>query len=294
MDKTIKNKTVKKSKLFSKNTIKVLSLYVFLSIVGLTMILPFAWMVSTSLKDSVEVYTGDPLDWRSWIPENFIWKNYIDVFKVIPFLRFYFNSLFVALSVTLGVVTTSSLAGYAFSRLNFVGRDKIFFAYLSTMMIPGAVVIIPVFILMRYFGWIDSYKALIIPAMFTAYGTFMLRQFFMTLPKDLEDAAKIDGCGYLGIFLRIILPLSKPALATITVFTFIGNWQSLLWPLLVTNSINMFTVPIGLSYFESQYYLVNWTLLMAASAMAIVPIVIVFIFAQKFFIQGIKLEGIKG
>ena len=196
--------------------------------------------------------------------------------------------------MTLGVVTTSSLAGYAFSRLNFVGRDKIFFAYLATMMIPGAVVIIPVFILMRYFGWIDSYKALIIPAMFTAYGTFMLRQFFMTLPKDLEDAAKIDGCGYMGIFLRIILPLSKPALATLTVFTFIGNWQSLLWPLLVTNSIEMFTVPIGLSYFESQYYLVNWTLLMAASTMAIIPIVAVFIFAQKFFIQGIKLEGIKG
>jgi len=288
------DKNIKKRKISSQKIVRNIFWYLFLSIVGITMILPFAWMISTSLKDSVEVYTGDPLDWRSWIPDNFIWKNYIDVFKVIPFLRFYFNSLFVAFCVTLGVVTTSSLAGYAFSRLNFVGRDKIFFAYLATMMIPGAVVIIPVFILMRYFGWIDSYKALIIPAMFTAYGTFMLRQFFMTLPKDLEDAAKIDGCGYMGIFLRIILPLSKPALATLTVFTFIGNWQSLLWPLLVTNSIEMFTVPIGLSYFESQYYLVNWTLLMAASTMAIIPIVAVFIFAQKFFIQGIKLEGIKG
>ncbi len=285
---------IKKKKKPKISIIKNVFWYLFLSIFGLTMILPFAWMVSTSLKDSVEVYTGDPLDWRSWIPDNFIWQNYIDVFKVIPFLRFYFNSLFVALCVTLGVVVTSSLAGYAFSRLNFAARDRIFFAYLATMMIPGAVVIIPVFILMRYFGWIDSYKALIIPAMFTAYGTFMLRQFFMTLPKDLEDAAKIDGCGYLGIFLRIILPLSKPALATLTVFTFIGNWQSLLWPLLVTNSIEMFTVPIGLSYFESQYYLVNWTLLMAASTMAIIPIVAIFIFAQKFFIQGIKLEGIKG
>ncbi|MDP8253507.1 MAG: carbohydrate ABC transporter permease [Candidatus Kaelpia aquatica] len=285
---------IKTRKRFNGKITKNIFWYLFLSIFSITMILPFAWMISTSFKDSVEVYTGDPLDWRSWIPDNFLWQNYADVFKVIPFLRFYFNSLFVALCVTLGVVTTSSLAGYAFSRLNFIGRDKIFFAYLATMMIPGAVVIIPVFILMRYFGWIDSYKALIIPAMFTAYGTFMLRQFFMTLPKDLEDAAKIDGCGYLGIFLRIILPLSKPALATLTVFTFIGNWQSLLWPLLVTNSIDMFTVPIGLSYFESQYYLVNWTLLMAASTMAIIPIVIIFIFAQKFFIQGIKLEGIKG
>ncbi len=288
------NNNIKKRGFSSRKITRAIFWYLFLSVVGLTMILPFAWMISTSLKDSVEVYTGDPLDWHSWIPDNLIWKNYIDVFKVIPFLRFYFNSLFVALCVTLGVVITSSFAGYAFSRLNFTGRDKIFFAYLATMMIPGAVVIIPVFILMRYFGWIDSYKALIIPAMFTAYGTFMLRQFFMTLPKDLEDAAKIDGCGYLGIFLRIILPLSKPALATLTVFTFIGNWQSLLWPLLVTNSIDMFTVPIGLSYFESQYYLVNWTLLMAASTMAIIPIVIIFMFAQKFFIQGIKLEGIKG
>ncbi|MDP8216920.1 MAG: carbohydrate ABC transporter permease [Candidatus Kaelpia imicola] len=285
---------IKNRKRFDGKITKNVFWYLFLSIFGITMILPFAWMVSTSLKDSVEVYTGDPLDWRSWIPDNFIWQNYIDVFRVIPFLRFYFNSLFVALCVTLGVVITSSLAGYAFSRLNFIARDKIFFTYLATMMIPGAVVIIPVFILMRYFGWIDSYKALVIPAMFTAYGTFMLRQFFMTLPKDLEDAAKIDGCGYLGIFLRIILPLSKPALATLTVFTFIGNWQSLLWPLLVTNSIEMFTVPIGLSYFESQYYLVNWTLLMAASTMAIIPIVTIFVFAQKFFIQGIKLEGIKG
>ncbi|MDD5613783.1 MAG: carbohydrate ABC transporter permease [Candidatus Omnitrophica bacterium] len=273
---------------------KKLIWYLVLSIFAVTMVMPFIWMVSTSFKDAVEVYTQNPLDLKSWMPDKFLWQNYLDVFKVIPFLKFYFNSIFIALSVTLGVVLTSSLAGYAFSRLDFPGRDKIFFAYLSTMMIPGAVVIIPVFILMRYFGWIDSYKALIVPAIFTAYGTFMLRQFFMSLPKDLEDAAKIDGCGYLGIYFRIILPLSKPALATLTVFTFIGNWQSLLWPLLVTNSIDMFTVPIGLAYFQSQYYLVNWTLLMAASTMAIAPIIVVFLFAQKFFIEGIKLEGIKG
>jgi multiple sugar transport system permease protein len=146
---------------------------------------------------------------------------------------------------------------------------------------------------MKYLGWIDSYKALTIPAMFTAYGTFMLRQFFMTLPRDLEDAAKIDGCGFFGIYWRIILPLSKPALATLTVFTFIGNWQSFLWPLLVTNSINMYTIPIGLAYFQSQY-LTDWTLLMAASVMAIVPVIIVFVFAQRFFIEGVKLTGIKG
>jgi len=283
-----------KKKMRKGRILKKFFSYLLLSIFGLTMVLPFIWMISTSFKEAIEVFTEDPLNWRTWIPQNFVWQNYLEVFKVLPFLKFYFNSIVVAICVTLGVVVSSSLAGYAFSRLNFAGRDKIFFAYLATMMIPGAVVIIPVFILMRYLGWIDSYKALIIPAMFTAYGTFMLRQFFMTLPKDLEDAAKIDGCGFFGIFCRIILPLSKPALATLTVFTFIGNWQSLLWPLLVTNSIKMFTVPIGLAYFQSQYYLVNWTMLMAASAMAIMPIIIIFLFAQKFFIEGIKLEGIKG
>ncbi len=283
-----------KKKMRKGRILKKFFSYLLLSIFGLTMVLPFIWMISTSFKEAIEVFTEDPLNWRTWIPQNFVWQNYLEVFKVLPFLKFYFNSIVVAICVTLGVVVSSSLAGYAFSRLNFAGRDKIFFAYLATMMIPGAVTIIPVFILMRYLGWIDSYKALIIPAMFTAYGTFMLRQFFMTLPKDLEDAAKIDGCGFFGIFCRIILPLSKPALATLTVFTFIGNWQSLLWPLLVTNSIKMFTVPIGLAYFQSQYYLVNWTMLMAASAMAIMPIIIIFLFAQKFFIEGIKLEGIKG
>jgi len=251
-------------------------------------------MVSTSLKLPQEVFTEDPLQFKNWFPEHFIWKNYIEVFKVIPFFKFYINSIFVAICVTLGVVVTSSFSGYAFSRLRFPGRDKLFFAYIATMMIPGAVIIIPVFILMRLIGWIDTYKALIIPAMFTAYGTFMLRQFFMTLPQELEDAAKIDGCSFFGIYWRIILPLSKPALATLTVFTFIGNWQSFLWPLLVTNSIDMYTLPIGLSYFQSQYYLVNWTLLMAASTMAIIPVVIIFLFAQKFFIEGVKLTGIKG
>ncbi|HDM08648.1 MAG TPA: carbohydrate ABC transporter permease, partial [Candidatus Omnitrophica bacterium] len=147
---------------------KKLIAYLFLTLFGLTMVLPFIWMVSTSLKLPQEVFTEDPLQFKNWIPENFVWKNYIEVFKVIPFFRFYINSIFVAICVTLGVVLTSSFSGYAFSRLRFPGRDKLFFAYIATMMIPGAVIIIPVFILMRVIGWIDTYKALIIPAMFTA------------------------------------------------------------------------------------------------------------------------------
>ena len=152
---------------------------------------------------------------------------------------------------------------------------------------------IPVFILLRHLGWIDSYKAMILPAMFTAYGTFMLRQFFLTLPKDLEDAAKIDGCSYVGIFWRIILPLSGPAIATLTTFTFMGSWMSFMWPLIVMNTHEKFTLPIGLAYFQSLHG-TNWTYLMAGSVMMILPILAVFIFNQRFFVEGIKLSGIKG
>jgi multiple sugar transport system permease protein len=185
------------------------------------------------------------------------------------------------------------MAAYAFARLSFPGRDRIFFGYLATMMIPGAVTMIPVFILLRHFGWIDTYKALILPGIFTAYGTFMLRQFFLTLPKDLEDAAKIDGCSYVRIFWHIILPLSKPALATLTTFTFMGSWMNLMWPLIVVNTHTKYTLPVGLAYFQGVHG-TDWTLLMAASMMMILPILIVFLFNQRFFVEGIKLTGIKG
>jgi multiple sugar transport system permease protein len=203
------------------------------------------------------------------------------------------NSIFAAVCTTLGQVATSAMAGYAFSRLTFPGRDKIFLGYLATMMIPFPVTMIPVFILFRQIGWVDTYEALILPGIFTAYGTFMLRQFFMTLPRDLEDAAKIDGCSYPGIFLRIILPLSKPALATLTTFTFMGSWMNFLWPLVVLNSHEKFTLPVGLAYFQSLHT-TDWTLLMAGSMMVLVPILIVFIFNQRYFVEGIKLTGIKG
>ena len=211
----------------------------------------------------------------------------------MPFAAFYLNSIIVGVVVTIGQVMTSSLAAYAFSRLQFPGRDKVFFAYLATMMIPGSVTMIPVFVLMRMFNWIDTYKALIVPAIFTAYGTFMLRQFFMTLPKDLEYAAKIDGCGFFRIYWTIILPLSKPALATLTVFTFMGNWGSFMWPLLVTNTMEMRTLPIGLQSFQTQYS-TDWHLLMAGSTMMMLPIVIIFMFTQRYFVEGVKLSGIKG
>jgi multiple sugar transport system permease protein len=270
-------------------------IYAVLTLGGITMLLPFLWMLSTSLKTYNAVFIFN-LASIQWIPNPVYWNNYIDVWKVVPFAKFYLNSIFVCACVTFGQVATSALAAYAFARLKFPGRDKLFFAYLATMMIPGSVTMIPVFTMMSMFGWIDTYKALIIPAIFSAYGTFLLRQFFMTLPRDLEDAAKIDGCSTWGIFWRVILPLSHTALATLTIFVSLGNWVSFMWPLLVTNSIEKKTLPIGLAYFQElyQYAQPDWGLLMAGSLITMVPIIIIFVFNQRFFIEGIKLTGMKG
>lgn len=271
------------------------AVYIFLILGAVSMVLPFLWMLSTSLKSYTSVFIFN-IKQIQWIPSPIYWGNYINVWKVVPFAQFYLNSLFVCLAVTVSQVLTSAMAAYAFSRLKFPGREKIFFSYLATMMIPGSVTLIPVFVLMRIFGWIDTYKALIIPAAFSAYGTFMLRQFFMTIPRDLEDAAKIDGCSYMGIFLRVIMPLSKTALATLTVFVALGNWVSFMWPLLVTNSIEKRTLPVGLAYFQElyQYAQPDWGLLMAGSLVTMVPVMIIFMFSQKFFVEGIKLTGMRG
>ena len=263
--------------------------YIVLSLFGITMLFPFIWMLSTSLKDPSQVFTSTMQLW----PKPFVFKNYIDAWKVIPFGQFYFNSMLVALCVTVGQVVTSSMAAYAFARLKFAGRDKLFMGYLATMMIPYMVTTIPVFVLIKELNWLDTYKALILPSMFTAYGTFMLRQFFMTLPSELEDAAKIDGCSFWRIYWQIIIPLSKPALATLATFTFLANWQSFIWPLIITSSEKMKTLPVGLSYFQ-DLYTTNWTLLMAAALIVLLPALLVFIVNQKFITKGIALSGLKG
>jgi multiple sugar transport system permease protein len=263
--------------------------YIVLGLGAITMLLPFFWMLSTSLKDASAFFTIPP----QWIPKPIVWRNYLDAWNAVPFGRFYLNSIFIAVSQTFGVLLTSSLAAYAFARLEFPGRDKLFFLYLATMMLPGAVTMIPTFILMRMVGWIDTYKALIVPGLFTAYGTFLLRQFFMGIPGDLEDAARIDGCSKVGIYRHVVIPLSKPALATLGTMTFIGSWNNFMWPLIVTHSMEKKTLPIGLASFQGLY-LTNWNLLMAASIIVMVPTLIVFIFNQRFFVEGIKLTGTKG
>jgi multiple sugar transport system permease protein len=261
----------------------------FFTLFGLTMVVPFVWMISMSLKHLQET----SLSQLDWVPWPIRWRNFREVFDTVPYGRFYLNSLFIASYVTVGLIFTSSLAAYSFARLNFPFRDKLFLAYLATMMIPGAVTSIPVFVLMCKIGWVDSYKAIIIPGIFSAYGTFMLRQFFMTLPRDLEDAAKIDGCSLFGIFIRIILPLSKPALATLTIFTFMGSWRNFMWPLIILNDPNKMPLPVGLQFFASSEA-PDPNVMMAATMMMILPVIIVFLLGQRYFVEGIQLGAIKG
>lgn len=285
---------------------KILS-YMALILLGATMIIPFIWMLSTSLKDASEVFTPT----MKWMPEKLLWHNYIDAVKAIPFGRMLFNSLLVAIIVTFGQITTSSLAAFAFARLKFPGRDILFFGYLGTMMVPGVVTMIPVFCLLRLLGdmapyefyfrhwWLgnviggDSFFALIAPGLFSAYGTFMLRQFFLTVPRELDEAAVIDGCTKLGIFRHVIIPLSGPALATLVIFTFTWCWRDFMWPLIINNSSEMQTLPVGLATFQNMFG-INWNLLMAASVLVMLPMILVFASCQRFFTEGIKLSGIKG
>lgn len=253
------------------------------------MILPFLWMLSTSLKSNAELYQY-PL---VWIPEHMVWQNYIDAWNAAPFFRFFFNSVFVAAVVTILQLIACAMGAYAFARLNFKGKDKIFLGYLGTMMIPTQVTMVPMFLVFSNLQLIDTYWALIIPGIFSAYGTFLLRQFFMGIPKSLEESVRIDGGGYWRCFLQIILPLSKPAFATLGTFTFLANWNNFLWPLLVTNKVEMKTLPVGIMYFVGQYS-IQWQLLMAAAAMSLFPMLIVYLFAQKYFVAGITMSGMKG
>ena len=264
-------------------------LALFLIPTALLMLLPFIWMLSTSFKLAGAVFEYPP----TWLPKPLVWQNYLQVTEILPFARFFLNSLVVALSVTALQLLTCSLAAYAFARLRFPGRDALFLGYLGTLMIPGQVVIIPNFILLRTLGWIDTYQALILPAAFSAFGTFLLRQYFLTIPRELEDAAVVDGASYWQIYSRIILPLSGPALSALAIFTFLAQWNSFLYPLVVTNSTEMSTLTVGLRTLQGQYN-TAWTLLMAGSVIALVPVLLVFIFAQRYFIKGIAMTGLGG
>ncbi len=253
------------------------------------MLAPLFWMVSTSLKQQGQVFVYPP----QWIPRPVMWENYAKTISVMPFGRYYWNSIVTASAVTALQLLTSSLAAFAFARLRFKGRDLIFLLYLATMMIPFPVTMIPNFIIMRLLGWIDTFKALILPPAFSAFSTFLLRQYFMSLPLELDDAARVDGASSFRIWWQIALPLSGPVLATLGIFTFLGQWNSFLWPLIVTNSDRVRTLPVGLAAFQGQYR-VEWNLLMAGSVIALVPILVIYLIGQKWFVRGITLTGMGG
>jgi multiple sugar transport system permease protein len=264
-------------------------LHLFLITGSGLMLLPFLWMLSTSLKEPSEIFTYPPI----WIPRRLAWENYAQAIAAMPFGRFYLNSLIVASSVTALQLLTSSLAGFAFARLRFRGRDMLFLLYLATLMIPFQVTMIPNFILVRYLRWYDTYQALILPPSFSAFSTFLMRQYFLSIPLELDEAARVDGASSWRIWWQIVLPLSGPVIAALTIFLFLGAWNDFLWPLVVTNSLEMRTLPVGLSTFQGQYN-VQWHLLMAGSVIALVPVLAVYIAGQNWFVQGITLSGMGG
>ncbi len=264
--------------------------HILLIVVAILFLGPLVYAVSTSLKPADEVFTPTPELFGSEIR----WQNYADAFTFAPFGRYLLNSLFVALVGTLVVVVASSLSAYAFARLKFRGREQLFVLFLGTLMVPQEVLIVPMYWLMQSLGWVDSYWALILPWAFTAFGTFLLRQFFMTVPTELEEAARVDGCGPFGSFLRIMLPLARPAIAVLTVFTFISFWGSFLWPLIIVNSVaEKGTVPLGLAQFIGQQG-TQWNLMMAASVMAMLPTVLLVILLQKHLVRGLLVTGLGG
>ena len=228
-----------------------------------------------------------------FIPNPVQWENYSEVMKgSLPFPRFLFNSVIISLARTLGVITVSSMAAYAFARLKFPGRNALFLLFMGTLMVPFQVVMIPMFIIIRHLNWVNTYSSLIFPLMFSAFGTFLLRQFFMTLPRELEEAALIDGCSYFKIFYSIIIPLSKPALASLGIFTFVGCWNEFLWPLVIVSDTKMKTVTLGLSLFQGLYF-TEWHLLMAATVITSAVPLTLYIFLQRYFVEGITVTGMK-
>lgn len=276
----------------SNSTLKTLNrvfVYTILIVSSLMMLIPFAWSVITSLKSNENVFTHSAF-WLQFPPD---FSAYKEIWNRIPLLKYTANTLKVAVIVTFGQLFTSSLAGFAFAKMKFPGRDKLFVIYLATMMVPGVVLLIPNFVIMRTIGAIDTHWALILSAVGSVYGTFLMRQFFLSFPSELEDAAKLDGCNPFMFYWHVLLPNAKPILTTQGLMAFQFIWNDFQWPLIVLNSESKRTLQLGLSYLMSEYY-TDWTLLMAASVLTLLPIIILFFIAQKNFIQSFKLSGLKG
>jgi multiple sugar transport system permease protein len=259
---------------------------------GALFALPFYWLLSSSLKTTAQMFKMPPV----WVPDPIVWSNYPRVFTESPFAQYTLNTLSIAVPVTVGTLLSCTMAAYGFSRLDWRGRDILFSVSLGVLMIPYIVTMVPTFILFRALGWIGTYNPLIVPAFFgNAYFIFLLRQFFRTIPLDLSDAARVDGASELDIFLRVVLPLARPALAVVALFSFIQAWGDFLQPLIYVSDFDRYTITLGLfRYLSDRVHNTDWGIMMAASTLTLLPIVVIFFFAQRTFIEGIKFTGMKG
>lgn len=265
--------------------------YIVLSLVALALALPLIWLVSTSLKTGAQTFVMPPI----WIPNPFVWENYPEAFRAVPFGKYFWNTAQIVVFATLGTLLTASMAAYAFARLRFPYREQIFLLVLSTIMLPSIVTLIPTFIVFRWLKWINTLLPLIVPLWMGggAFNVFLFRQFFMTIPYDLDEAARIDGASNYRIYWSVILPLSKPVVATIAVFSFIHHWNDFFQPLIYLQNPQKWTMAIGLLGFKDLYS-TSWNLMMAASTAMLLPLLVLFFFAQRYFVGGIQMSGLAG
>ncbi len=263
--------------------------YVLLALLVIIMLGPYLYIFSSSFKETYTLISIPP----QIIPEQFVWDNYTYILSELPFSLWFFNTILVAVLVTVGTVLIDALAAYAFAKKEFWGRDVLFGLMLATIMIPGALLLIPAFLITNWLGLLNSYGGLIIPALANVLGVFLLRQFMQTIPEELEHAARIDGCTDFGVFWRIIMPLSAPALATLSIVVFTSQWNNLVWPLVVLNDKDLYTLPLGLALLRSEFQ-VNYGITSAAAFLSVVPLLIVFLFLQRYFLEGLTVGAVKG
>ena len=265
---------------------------VIIVIGAIIMLFPLAWMVSTSLKPEVDVFIVP----TQWLPKRILLQNYPEALNYVPFGQYYWNSVRVTGLAVLGALVSSSCVAFAFARLRVPGKDILFVILLSTLMLPEEVTLVPTYLLFRKLDWLDTYRPLVVPSWFglNAFYIFLLRQFFLTLPIDLDDAAKIDGAGFFDIYWRIVLPLSKPALASVAVFSFFSHWNSFQAPLIYLNTVEKYTIPVGLRLYMSAMGNTHWNYLMAATLVSVTLPLIIFFTSQRYFVQGAVLTGLKG
>lgn len=273
--------------LVKKRVMKII-LHTILILISISMLIPFLWMISSSLKSNNELFSVPP----KWIPKHLAFENYTYMFSAAPWTKYFLNTAWITIVTIIGQIITCSMGAYAFARLKFKGKNILFYIYLGTMMIPFQVVMIPQFKIVNAMGLNNTHTSLILLGIFNAFGTFLLRQFFLTIPKELEESAKIDGCGYVRIYWEIIMKNSKPAIITLVIMTFMNTWNDFLRPLIFLNDDTLWTLSMGLAKFQGTY-VTQWNQLMAGSLITMLPVLIVYLFAQKYFVEGIVMSGMK-